>query len=254
MRIAAAQTPSVPNDVAANVETHLHFVASAASMGVQVLVFPELSLTGYELAGVSDTALKPDAPVLHPLRSAAMRHGMALVVGAPIWQAETRHKPGIGAIVFEPDGSHAVYLKRHLHSGEGQFASAGSEDAHVRTWCEERMALAICADIAEPAHAEAAADAGASFYLAGVLISETGYAQDAALARQHATKHGMAVLVANHGAPSGGFASAGRSAFWSPGGALVGQTPGTGPWLLIAERDTANGWSAHAETVSSGSL
>ncbi|MGL4809425.1 MAG: carbon-nitrogen hydrolase family protein [Giesbergeria sp.] len=248
MRIAAAQTPSLPNDVAANVETHLHFVASAAAMGVQVLVFPELSLTGYELEGVSDTALKLDAPVLHPLRAAAMRHGMALVVGAPIQQAEARYKPGIGAIVFESDGSHAVYLKRHLHPGEGNFVNAGREDAHVRAWCGERMALAICADIAEPAHAEAAACAGASLYLAGVLISEAGYPLDAALARQHAADHGMGVLLANHAAPSGGVASAGRSAFWAPDGTLVGQVPGTGAWLLLAERRSA-GWITRAEAV-----
>lgn len=248
MRIAAAQTPSLPNDVAANVETHLHFVASAAAMGIQVLVFPELSLTGYELEGVSDTALKLDAPVLHPLRAAAMRHGMALVAGAPAVASEGAQKPGIGAFVFEPDGSHAVYCKRHLHPGEDDYARAGCEDSLLRTWAGERMALAICADIAEPAHAEVAARSGARLYLAGVLISESGYARDAALAQQHAARHGMGVLLANHGAPTGGYASAGRSAFWAPGGALIGKTPGTGAWLLIAERNS-DGWTARPEAV-----
>lgn len=248
MRIAAAQTPSLPNDVAANVQTHLRFTEAAAAMGVQVLVFPELSITGYELAGIGHTALEPDAPVLQPLRAAAMCHGMALIVGAPAVSVEKGHKPGIGAFVFEPDGGHAVYCKRHLHSGEDDYARAGCEDAHLRTWVGETMALAICADIAEPAHAEAAAEAGASLYLAGVLISESGYARDAALAQQHAARHGMGVLLANHGAPSGGYASAGRSAFWAPGGALIGQAPGTGAWLLIAERGSA-GWAARAEAV-----
>lgn len=248
MRIAAAQTPSLPNDVAANVETHLRFVEAAAAQGVQVLVFPELSLTGYELADMGRTALAPDAPVLQPLRVAAMRHGMALVVGAPAVAAYQAPKPGIGAFAFEPDGRHAVYRKRHLHPGEDDHARAGDEDAHLRTWAGEPMALAICADITQPAHAAAAAQAGAALYLAGVLISEAGYERDAALAQQHAARHGMGVLLANHGAPSGGYASAGRSAFWGPGGALIGQTPGAGAWLLVAERGPA-GWTACAEAV-----
>ncbi|MDP2771594.1 MAG: carbon-nitrogen hydrolase family protein [Giesbergeria sp.] len=248
MRIAAAQTSSLPNEVAANVRTHLRFVEAAAATGVQVLVFPELSLTGYELADIGHTALDPNAPVLQPLCAAATRYGMALIVGAPTIAAERGHKPGIGAFVFEPDGSHAVYCKRYLHPGEDDYARAGCEDAHLRTWAGEPVALAICADMAEPAHADAAARGGASLYLAGVLISEAGYARDAALAQQHAARHGMGVLLANHGAPSGGYASAGRSAFWAPGGVLTGQTPSTGAWLLIAERDSA-GWSARAEAV-----
>ena len=44
LRIAAAQSPSVPGDVARNVLIHLAFVRVAASEGVQVLLFPELSL------------------------------------------------------------------------------------------------------------------------------------------------------------------------------------------------------------------
>ncbi len=248
MRIAAAQTPSLPNHVAANVQTHLRFAEAAAAMGVQVLVFPELSLTGYELADLHHTALDPDAPVLQPLCAAATRYGMALIVGAPVVAVESGHKPGIGALVLEPDGSHAVYRKRYLHPGEDVYARAGCEDAHLRNWAGEPMALAICADIAEPAHADAAARRGASLYLAGVLISEAGYARDAALAQDHAARHGMGVLLANHAAPSGGYASAGRSAFWAPGGVLTGQAPGTGAWLLIAERDSAR-WTARAEAV-----
>ena len=48
--VAAAQSTSVPLDVVANVRNHLRFLEAAAQHGVQWLVFPELSLTGYELA------------------------------------------------------------------------------------------------------------------------------------------------------------------------------------------------------------
>ena len=48
LTLAAAQTISIPGDVAANIQRHLAMMRAAAEQGVQLLVFPELSLTGYE--------------------------------------------------------------------------------------------------------------------------------------------------------------------------------------------------------------
>jgi hypothetical protein len=47
--IAVAQTCPVRGDVETNLAQHLRLTALAASEGAQVVVFPELSLTGYEI-------------------------------------------------------------------------------------------------------------------------------------------------------------------------------------------------------------
>jgi predicted amidohydrolase len=47
--IAVAQTCPVEGDVQANVEQHLRLAEAAAAEGARIVVFPELSLTGYEL-------------------------------------------------------------------------------------------------------------------------------------------------------------------------------------------------------------
>jgi predicted amidohydrolase len=47
--IAAAQTTAVPGDVAANLSQHLQLARAAAKACARVLLFPRLSLTGYEL-------------------------------------------------------------------------------------------------------------------------------------------------------------------------------------------------------------
>jgi len=47
--IAVAQTCPVAGDVQANLDEHIHLARLAAKEGAQVVVFPELSLTGYEL-------------------------------------------------------------------------------------------------------------------------------------------------------------------------------------------------------------
>lgn len=123
MRVAAAQASSLPGGPAANVGNHLRFAEAAAAEGVRLLVFPELSLSGYDLAGLAQSAVQPLDEALAPLRSAARRHGMAMVAGAPVVSSPPGGKPGIGAITFRPDGGVSVYRKRHLHPGRNSTPS-----------------------------------------------------------------------------------------------------------------------------------
>lgn len=231
------------NDVARNAQNHLAFVRAAAQQGVQLLVFPELSLTGYELQHLAAHVLDSDGAALAPLRQAARDQAMTLVVGAPAAATRAGDLPSIGAWVLHADGSTTLYRKRHLHGSETQFASAGEDDALVLPLAGIRTGLAICADATQPEHADAAARAGAALYASGALISENGYGPESAQLQDYARKHAMAVLLANHGGPSGGYASAGRSAFWAPGGDEVVAAPGPGQCLVVATRNGDGEWS-----------
>lgn len=230
--IAAAQSTSVPLDVAANVWEHLRFIDVASGLGVQWLVFPELSLTGYELAAMPELVLHAEHVLLAPLREASRRTGMAMTVGAPV-DASTS-LPAIGAITLRPDGQHSVYRKFHLHEGEKKFASPGLAAVHVQTIGATRIASAICADTNVPSHAARAAQAGAHVYAAGVLTSEKGYAAEAPLWQSYAHDHRMAVVIANHGGPSGNYVSAGKSGIWNADGECIASAAGFGDWLVIA--------------------
>ncbi len=229
--IAAAQSTSVPLDVVANVQTHLRFVEAAAQHGVQWLVFPELSLTGYELAAMPGLVLHPQHALLAPLREASRRTGMAITVGAPVDSDSAL--PSIGAITLQPDGNHAVYAKHHLHGTETQFATPGAAPVHLQHWDGHPIASAICADTNHPSHAAQAANAGARIYAASILTSANGYSAEAPLWAGYAREHAMTVVVANHGGPSDGFVSAGRSGIWDSDGALLVEAPGTGDWLIV---------------------
>jgi predicted amidohydrolase len=241
LRVAAAQSPSAPGNLEANVLTHLAFVRAATYERVQVLVFPELSLTGYELHLLETHVLHAEHPALAPLRQAARDHAMVLVVGAPAAPAQEGAKPSIGAWVLGPDGSVGLYRKRHLHPTETLFASAGTEDAQVQLLAGEPTGLAVCADIGHPEHAKAARAAGAALYAAGALISRKGYGPESALLQGYAQQHDMAVLLANYSGPAGGYVSAGRSAFWAPGGRCVVAAPDDTPCMVWAARDDS-GW------------
>lgn len=250
LRIAAAQSSSLPGDIDNNILRHLAFIGAARDAAVNVLVFPELSLCGYELALLPDCVLAPDDVRLAPIRELAVKAQMHIVVGAPL-AGDADGLPYIGAIIFAPDGTHDTYRKQYLHGGEEVYAAAGPVGAHCLRLGAELAALAICADTGQAAHASAAADAGATLYLAGVLVSGAGYAADAAKLQGYAASLGMAVLMANHGAPSGGYVSAGRSAFWDRDGRLVAATDGPGDYLLILDH-AADGWRGDVIEVGSG--
>ncbi|WP_295950840.1 carbon-nitrogen hydrolase family protein [Rhodoferax sp.] len=249
LRIAAAQSISVPGDISANVRIHTQFIAAAQHAGVDLLVFPELSLSGYEPALLPGCVLHPGDARLTPLQNLARQARMAIVVGAPI-AAPDALRPYIGAISFFPDGSHSVYCKKHLHASEESFATPGDPagDNHFAVHGTP-LALAICADAMHAPHAERAAAAGASLYIASSVVSVGGYAAEVAQLRQHTRQFGMGVLMANQGGTTGGYVCAGQSGFWAPGGDLVVAAPGTGPVLVVAEYG-AQGWSGAVHAVA----
>lgn len=80
VRVALAQVDCVLGDVEANVARTKTMVAQAVGQGAQVVVFPELNLTGYALGAISeDVALPADDPTITEL---ADRLGdTAVVVG-----------------------------------------------------------------------------------------------------------------------------------------------------------------------------
>lgn len=234
LTLAAAQTLSIAGDVPANIQRHLAFMRAAAEHGVQLLVFPELSLTGYEPALAAELAIAPEDAVLSPLREMARELRLTAVVGMPIRLAP---EVGvlIGALVLGADGSLAVYTKQHLHPGEEAAFIAG-QGGEALEWGDDRIALAVCADFSHSSHPRNAAESGANIYAASVLISEGGYAADTALLQAYAAEHRMIVLMANHGGPTGGWTCAGQSAIWDANG-LIAAASGIGEALVIAHRE-----------------
>ncbi|MEE4410405.1 MULTISPECIES: carbon-nitrogen hydrolase family protein [unclassified Serratia (in: enterobacteria)] len=237
LTIAAAQYSAVAADIDRNLDHHLTFIRQAAAQHVQLLIFPELSLTGYELNAARRLALTLDDPRLQPLADAAKQQQMTLVVGAPLNDGTELF---IGALTFSPDGNRNAYTKQHLHGAEKEIFYPGN-GGPLLTVSQRRIALAICADTAHPEHAADAAIAGAEIYAAGVLVSQAGYPIDSSNLASYAQQHGIVTLMANHAGPTGGWIPAGRSAIWDETGQQVASVPDSTQGLLIAE-NRPNGW------------
>lgn len=214
--IAVAQPLCVAYEVAVNAATHAKVVRSAAA---RVVVFPELSLTGYELDA---PAIAAGDPRLTPIAEACAETGSLALVGAPVQGEEGRSH--IGVLAIDGTGATVAYHKMWLGSAESHRFSPGSKPAvlDVDGW---RLGLAICKDTGIPEHATDTAALGFDVYVAGVLENAEDTAVQDERAQRVATDHQVWVAVASFAGSTGGeyAEAAGRSGIWAPGGAVIAQ-------------------------------
>ncbi len=146
--IALAQIATRLGDVEANLEKHLDFIRQAKSQHADLLVFPELSLTGYVLQDLVPTvSLEPteDDPVFRPLLEAS--RDLDLVVG--FVDEDARHRFYIAAAYLSGGRvlhvHHKVYLPTYGLFDEGRFFAWGDS---VRAFDTRfgRMGILICED------------------------------------------------------------------------------------------------------------
>jgi predicted amidohydrolase len=221
LTVVAAQPPCTARDVAANARAHADAVRRA---GARVVVFPELSLTGYELDA---PALDPADPRLAPLVEACADAGALALAGAPLPLAGGGRSLGVLAV----DGTSAriAYRKMCLGGAEPGHFTPGTEPAVVAVdgW---RLGLAICRDTGVPGHAARTAALGIDAYVAGALDTPEDAAVQEDRARRIGRDHGVPVVVASFAGPTGGGydRTAGRSGIWAADGTLLARC-GTGP-------------------------
>ncbi|MFG2193765.1 carbon-nitrogen hydrolase family protein [Streptomyces sp. NPDC048639] len=222
LTLAVAQPPCMSYDIARNAKAHADAVRAA---GARVVIFPELSLTGYELEADPITA---DDPLLDPLVAACAETGAWALVGAPVHgEGGAAH---IATLAVDGSGATVAYRKMWLGETESAYFVPGDKPAvhEVDGW---RLGLAICKDTGIPQHAAETAALGIDAYLTGSVKSTGESALQDERACRIATEHGVWVAVASFaGSTGGGFAeAAGRSGIWRPGGAVVTQAgPETG--------------------------
>ncbi|HLU39841.1 MAG TPA: carbon-nitrogen hydrolase family protein, partial [Planctomycetota bacterium] len=217
MRIALAQTRPVRGDIAANLAAHHTLLDRALERDARLVVFPELSITGYEPRLARELAMEVNDPRLDPLQRTSDASGATIAVGVPI---RTPDKPHIALVLFEPHAPRRFYAKQWLHADELPFFSPG--DGSNRMLGEKpRIALAICYELSVPDHAAASVAAGAQVYLASAAKSATGVAQAHARLAAVAREHRMPALLVNGVGPAEDFVGAGGTVAFDARGEVV---------------------------------
>lgn len=120
--VAVAQPPCMPGEIALTAAAHAVAVRAACA---RVVVFPELSLTGY---GFDVPAVAPDDPCLAPIVDACAETGTLALVGAPV--DDTDDRSYIAMLAVEGSGVRVAYRKVNVHSSEpvGSFAVAALDE------------------------------------------------------------------------------------------------------------------------------
>lgn len=222
---------------------------AAAEAGADLVLTPELALTGYHL-GDDAAALAVPLSTGRPLPVAELAPGPALVLG--LVQRGKNGLPYNAAVHVEDSRVHACHRKIYLPTygmfDEARFFARGSRVRAYDAGDGWRFGLLICEDLWHPAltYVLAAQGIHALLVLAaapGRGVWEGGEAggrfasSDAweRIARATAQLYGVYVVLANRVGVEGGITFAGGSLIAGPGGELLARAPAHGEMLLHAE-------------------
>jgi len=148
INLALAQIATKLGDVTANLDKHLDFIKQARSHKADLVVFPELSLTGYVLQDIVDsvagTATEDNPAFKHLLRAS---RNIDVVVG--FVDEDPRHRFYIASAYLSAGRvlhvHHKVYLPTYGLFDEGRFFTPGDS---IRAFDTRfgRVGMLICED------------------------------------------------------------------------------------------------------------
>jgi predicted amidohydrolase len=239
MILASAQTKVKRGDIESNLNDHYSLIDLASRNQAGLIVFPEMSITGYEREKAPDLAFMENDSRLDVLRQLSADRQMILIAGAPVLISNDLY---IGAFIIKPDGSVSIYTKQYLHPGEEKFfKSSSAYNPKIRTG-NEQISIAICSDIDNPSHAENANKTGITVYIASIFFTPGGIPGAYKTLSGYARQYGMNVLMSNCCGQSWGLDSGGKSGFWDKNGKLIANLNDADSGLLIIE-NIDNTWT-----------
>lgn len=237
MKIALAQINCIVGDLSGNAAKILDYANRAKEMGAQVLVTPELSLTGYP---PEDLLLRDgfygscDAALFELARQV---EGITIVVGHPHQENGLRFN---AASVLQSGRVVATYHKQRLpnHSvfDEVRYFSYGNEACSFEAG-GELFGINICADIWEEGASVCASQIGARILL---VLNASPYHMNKQISRYEAVRErigecGLPVVYVNLVGGQDELVFDGASFVMDAGGNLVHQLPAFEEALRVVE-------------------
>jgi predicted amidohydrolase len=234
MKICVAQTKPFKGDIQRNIDHHNKLIDLAVSHGAETIIFPELSLTGYEPELSKELATDKDDSRFEVFQKISNTRQIIIGVGVP-----TKNNAGtcISIVLFQPHKTRQLYSKKYLHPDEEAFFISGQNTIGL-AGDKTNIALAICYELSVPGHSEKAFNSGAEIYIASVAKSVAGVEKAIESLSGIATKYSMTVLMANCIGHCDNFESGGKTSAWNNKGLLAGQLNDTDEGILIIDTNT----------------
>jgi predicted amidohydrolase len=199
---------------------------------VDLVAFPELYLSGYDLARVADAAVELDAAPVATVANAAAQASTAVALGL----AE-RRGPAIAntlALIDEGGGLAGVYRKTHLFGEETAVFEAGDRLV-IGEIAGAGIGLLICFDMEFPELARELARAGAELLLTISANMEPFYSDHLIASQARALDNRLPHLYVNRCGVEAGMRFVGGTRALRPDGTISAQVEGKGEDLLVAD-------------------
>ncbi len=248
LKIALAQINTHLGDVNTNLEKHLELIQKAQGAGAQLIVFPELSLTGYCLQDMVPNVVhkaSSNDPVFGPLLAAS--HKSDIVVGYV--DEDPRHRFFISSAYLSGGQvlhiHHKAYLPTYGLFDEGRFFDWGdSIQAFDTTF--GRMGILICEDFWHASPPYLLWLDGADIFLLTSASPGRGLRSEPVLEsarwvedinRAYASLFTTYVVHSNRVGYEDGLNFWGGSTIYNPNGELVAKAPYFEESMLLSEID-----------------
>ncbi len=231
MKISLAQIQSAPREVELNIKKHVYYVKKAIAQKADFIVFPELSLTGYEPTLAKKLALKINDARLNIFQDLSQANNITICIGAP---TIAENDTCISMIIFQPQQERKLYSKKYLHPDEEPFFVSG-ENLPPLNIKGHKIALAICYELAIPKHSAEAVNNGGEIYLASVAKFASGVEKARETLSVIAKKYKITTLMVNAVGPADNGICAGSSSVWDSSGKVQVQLSDSIEGLLTYE-------------------
>lgn len=151
MKVALISLNQIWLDKDANFARIESFVREAHTHGCDLVVLPEMTLTGFSMEVDINAEPESDSPTLKRFGALAGDFSISIIFGACLRSADSVHASNM-LCVATPDGqSHAVYTKVHPFSFAGEDAVfQGGEALRIVRLGALRCAATICYDLRFP--------------------------------------------------------------------------------------------------------
>jgi len=237
VKVAAAQIACVLGDVDANVRKMRAFSARAKNEGVELIVFPEASDTGYSMPVIRDHAKPWTEGAVPALQEMAKEFAITIVAGVSERDADAVYN---SQVFIEPRGELvASYRKTHLfvlppndesccYTPGGKFVSVPAAGFN--------FGLSICYDLRFPEVARVLAlEHNADVLLVSSAWPLPRVAHLRALAIARAIENQSYLVLANRTGIDAGVTCCGTSAIIDPSGVVLASASGDREELLTAD-------------------
>jgi predicted amidohydrolase len=238
MLIALAQVAAQAGNIHHNLQHHRNAIALAQEVGARLIVFPELSLSGYEPSMASSVAVSLGHPIIHGLSALATQTDIVISAGIP---THTETLPNISALFFFPNGNVQAYGKKYLHPDEEPYFAPAINNGLIVV-DDLIIGFAICFEISVTAHEELTFSQAPALYIASVVKYGDGTAKALDRLQHLSSKYALPVLMVNAVGKAEGYDCGGKTSIWYQG-KLLAQLSDTDEGLLFFDSEKLQAFS-----------